>query len=548
MILLRITFSLVLILLINTPRSASTISCRSHSQFTKSINETYFNLISKNENTGVYLIQYSNALNNCKIDTVSVRIYILDGVSKEQCHNLTSDFSMSPSYDKRCHTNDDIYPSIESCNVVNLEYVVNRMFQGCYQISLGLFNENERTKKRCDIPRKHYHWIENNLTEHLIRYPKPIISVEHTTRHTNVSFDFKTPVPNVTFDLEMGSNQDLINVSDNCTEVASTKYQCLLSLQTGNNTIHFTLTNPHCQCHNGVYFPQCRWKKTLVKPKLDSTSSAPVIAAGIDLLSRVLIGITCAMALAVCLILFIFRKRRNLEKKKLRKTWLRSFSRSDSVTKDNIDELSVTGIFLVYARDCEPFMEAMIHLQKYLMRATGLPVYNLFDSNQFNIISRSPYEWVERHIHDPKIRVVLVATRCSQLMYVQLLERIAQPLSANMQNMTCLLYKRPHSMDCMIQHAIKLLSGTVNSASSYQKNFVCQLLNFPNEDLLLQINPYKRYILPGLLSSLLDDMECRQAMNNSTENEKTFIASLNHLSTYVESHPGYLADMLKRTS
>lgn len=365
--------------------------------------------------------------------------------------------------------------------------------------------------------------------------------------YSKILFDFKNSIPNVTFDLEVGPN-DLINVSDNCTEVSSTKVQCLLSLETGENIIQFSFTNPHCQCHSGVYFRQCWWKKHIVKPKLDDTNSAPVTAAGFDLLSRILIGITCAMALAVCLVLFIFRKRRNLEKKRLRKTWFSSFPHIDSVTKDNVDEPSMTGIFLVYARDCEPFMEAMIHLQKYLMRATGLPVYNLFDCSQFNVISHSPYEWVERHIHDPKIRVVLVATRCSQLMYVQLLERIAQPLSADMQNLSCLLYRRPHSMDCMVQHAIKLLSGNVNSASSYQKNFVCQLLNFPNEDLLLQINPYKRYVLPGLLSTLLDDMNCRQAMNNSTENERIFIASLNHLSTYVESHPGYLGDLLQRTS
>ncbi|KAF6203126.1 hypothetical protein GE061_003541 [Apolygus lucorum] len=105
-----------------------------------------------------------------------------------------------------------------------------------------------------------------------------------------------------------------------------------------------------------------------------------------------------------------------------------------------------SSIFLLYARDCDIFMEAMKKFRNLLETSTLLPVHDIWDERRLNDLDMQGDLWALNHLEpeDPDVKVILVATPVSKAIEKFIVKR--NPISDQFPRFDS-LYTEPHSLD-----------------------------------------------------------------------------------------------------
>ncbi|XP_069686458.1 uncharacterized protein [Periplaneta americana] len=151
-------------------------------------------------------------------------------------------------------------------------------------------------------------------------------------------------------------------------------------------------------------------------------------------------------------------------------------------------------ILLLYARDCEPFMDLMVTFRELLKEETKCEVKDCFDPELTEDIARGQVEWLTRQIINPEMKIVLVETECAVFHQQALLKHKKTS------------YTKPKWGDNLFDYGLKVLRDDLQK-STYQKVFVVRINGYTEEKGgMLHLTPYTRYVIPQSLEKLLSSL------------------------------------------
>lgn len=239
-------------------------------------------------------------------------------------------------------------------------------------------------------------------------------------------------------------------------------------------------------------------------------------------------------AIIIALIYFLYRKWRRL----IKRTEENKKTRSPVTVEMDIKSMPVhPQIYLMYSRDCQPFMDVMKIFRSLLKEALKCEVYDCFDPDCFEEMARLGMNWPGKFIANDNIRIVLVETRCAKL-----------HLEAHIEDFK-LAYQDPTAWDDYFMYGLKAVMHNPKY-NSYHKLFIARVHGFTSEeDKLKEITPYTRYDIPDalydLLSSILQQFNMK-VPDDWNHNIHELQEAIKNLENYENSNKNYLDNFLFR--
>ncbi|GFG37445.1 hypothetical protein Cfor_07171 [Coptotermes formosanus] len=282
----------------------------------------------------------------------------------------------------------------------------------------------------------------------------------------------------------------------------SNKPSCRVESDGIKCTIHNVTTGNYCvmvemiddRCERGTVWNNnsyCVYNSEIIKVEPTSPPEAepPPSPAAFD---AILVAVVLAIVLmCVCLLVFFCRRRRR-----------RSL---DSGGTCHVGEVTVPRrprILLLYARDCEPFMNMMVTLRQVLKEVTMCEVYDCFDPVSTEELCQNKTDWLRTHVSSPDVKVVLVENRCAVLQQRALMEHMK------------VIYKDPTWLDDLFLYGLRVLLEDLQT-NVYERVFVVRIHGFTEEDdNLCHITPYTRYVIPQNTEKLLSSLYQESALEH----------------------------------
>ncbi|RZF43200.1 hypothetical protein LSTR_LSTR013880 [Laodelphax striatellus] len=148
-------------------------------------------------------------------------------------------------------------------------------------------------------------------------------------------------------------------------------------------------------------------------------------------------------------------------------------------------------IFLLYARDCQLFMEAMGKL-RMVLSLNGCEVFDVWDPQLIEKIRQDPMRFVQSHVVDVTTTTIVVASECSKF----ICDNYSEAISVH--------YKEPQEFDNLFLYGLKFIIENFK-----KKCFVVRLESQTthvqqSDDIQLSgINILENYMLPLHLEQLI---------------------------------------------
>ncbi|KAF6208572.1 hypothetical protein GE061_017030 [Apolygus lucorum] len=226
---------------------------------------------------------------------------------------------------------------------------------------------------------------------------------------------------------------------------------------------------------------------------------------------------------AVCISLYM-RAKKNL----IRSANTVSTSRDDSPCEKLIESPKV---FLLYPRDCHPFMDAMVEFRNLLERTMDVQVLDIWDNKRREEMDACGETWVLSNLSAENTRVIVMATPISRLF-----ERGI--LSGNKCG-----YLAPDSRDDIFLSALHICIRMTSSHTDQCRKFIVARMNCVgcNENILTSFKPlYTIYTLPVHLDLLLSHIQ----KNSHQRFEGPFRRKAEEFEEYFSTNQSYLKDMI----
>lgn len=197
-------------------------------------------------------------------------------------------------------------------------------------------------------------------------------------------------------------------------------------------------------------------------------------------------------------------------------------------------------VLLLYARDCDVFMNVMAEFRSVLKSSLKCQVFDCWDPVQYERVAQSPTDWVLSLIADRSVRIILVATSCSRLLEMSLLtDKKVQ-------------YRLPDAFDKLFIFALRHLVETT-ILDSYNRIFVVRLDKNAqnNNSSLTYLNPLTVYSLPTHLDKLMLGLHRVNAMEYAVSildlpDVKHFSLCVESFHNFVHENPYYLDFFLEK--
>ncbi|KAJ9591258.1 hypothetical protein L9F63_002191 [Diploptera punctata] len=194
-------------------------------------------------------------------------------------------------------------------------------------------------------------------------------------------------------------------------------------------------------------------------------------------------------------------------------------------------------IYLMYSRDCQPFMNVMKMFRSKLKEFLKCEVLDSFDPDCFEDMSRTGTNWPGKIIAKDNVRIVLVETKCAKL-----------HLEAHLEDFK-IVYGEPTSWDDYFMHGLKAVMHNPKY-NSYHKLFIARIQGFASEeDKLEEITPYIRYDIPEDFYSLLTSISQQFNLTVSSDwkdNIHDLKEAITNLGNCVKDNKDYLDTFLAK--
>lgn len=384
--------------------------------------------------------------------------------------------------------------------------------------------------------------IDNNLTRHY--YENNKVHVECTPREDDVTLHLYLGLPVTYYEVDLSPKKDnktteyfdrTEKVTQNCTIVKWNEVICRLFLPDGCYHLNFQHNAPWAAVLNDQTSPYYNFCKAAPKtPVLSgSTSHALWICGGILL--------ACA---AVVIILIV---QRILKKNEFHKRMLAMWPRQRDIEAPQVLSPSSPYILLLYAREGEHGQRAVSTLKVLLEAVTGGQIVDLYDPEVTATASAAPGAWLRSVLLAPRTRVLLLQSPAAAALCDTRLNTLDLTLQAPLLGRRA-MYRCPHVGDNLLLLALRVLSETVSAHQDYRKYYVATYSTLET-DIIKQLVPYRRYVLPGAVQTLAVDLrahphsaQCAQTppdelLHKYEEAATAFIA-------HVTENPDYLLDEL----
>ncbi|XP_063530344.1 uncharacterized protein LOC134741484 [Cydia strobilella] len=432
------------------------------------------------------------------------------------------------------------------CNITCLSKQFNAVFSSCYKVCSKIIekketNEHGVTNTLVHLMMDTYHRIDNMFTSHqALNTLQPIVQLEKNNRELVATYNLHYIDVSESFGMirkEYKKNSttkeidavDWINIRGNCTPLSeSATVVCHLRCPDAGNCVLLSL----------VY--TASYRNSIDDPSVFeycASSEEREIDPGMDPRVWWAIG---ALVLTLTLLAACWaahsRVLANLRKKVLHE-WVHRYA---SYSVEHPPAVDPGRILLLYARDCEPAMEAVSVLKEMLEEGAPARVYDLFSADCMALYAQAPEEWLCGLLSRPDVRVVLVQTPAAAALY-------AAQVSQDMQMQQPLLgarvqYKKPHYGDVLLQFALRLVRDMAPMQQEYARYYIATVSEL-GDSVLPQVAPYRRYSLPSHALRLLADLRLR-APAAPPARLQALAAAVRDLLDYVRANENYLRDEL----
>ncbi|KAI5745401.1 hypothetical protein M8J76_010736 [Diaphorina citri] len=201
-----------------------------------------------------------------------------------------------------------------------------------------------------------------------------------------------------------------------CTSEMENELVCTIENVTlGNYCVVMQFLDERCQGSETA----CSWHKMFsvsnksVVPLSYSSFSLPFpSSASFSPTILLVFSVLILLAVAATLLVRICHKR-SLTMSRYKHFVLPMSRGGSTVVKSGLGEKK---ILLLYARDCEVVLNA-VQAFKTMLQCTGkCQVYDFWDAEDFNSVARNPLAWINSHLSNEEISIIILNTQVAQLL------------------------------------------------------------------------------------------------------------------------------------
>ncbi|XP_075974211.1 uncharacterized protein LOC142975319 [Anticarsia gemmatalis] len=384
-------------------------------------------------------------------------------------------------------------------------------------------------------------WDKNfliNNTKTLADYKdnKPQV-VYHAPGNDEISLIWNLGVSVKYFTLTLNTKKDNITelVSDagvditrNCSLRGEQRVSCALRLAPGCYRAYFQIQAPWAAIFSELseitygfcYMPQ--------EVRVSGASARVWWACG-----AVLLGAAALVATALA--------RRALRTRNYHKHVLESWRRARECEAPRTVEPRGHNILLLYAREGDHGQQAIAKLKALLQDFTGGQVLDLYSAEVLARAAGAPGAWV-RGALCADTRVLLLQSPAAAALYTTHVSdknlNLQEPLLGRRA-----MYRSPQFGDQLFLLALRLVAETPAAHHDYNKYYLATYSSLET-DILQQVVPFRRYVLPATTPALLRDIAGAPDSELEPALLQDFQESVEQFVLHVKENPDYLMDEL----
>ncbi|XP_073949938.1 uncharacterized protein [Choristoneura fumiferana] len=185
-------------------------------------------------------------------------------------------------------------------------------------------------------------------------------------------------------------------------------------------------------------------------------------------------------------------------------------------------------------------MDAVAVLKDMLEDGAPNRVYDIFDPSCLSLYAACPSEWLRGVLARDDVKVVLLQTPAAAALYGAQQDddtlHLVSPLLGSV-----VQYRRPHFGDALLQLALRLVRDAAHAHPEYTKYYIATISEL-DSDMMPQVAPYRRYVLPAHAPLLLSDLRLRVRTDGDRLDQ--LAPAIRKLQDYVRANENYLRDEL----
>ncbi|KAF6208573.1 hypothetical protein GE061_017031 [Apolygus lucorum] len=199
-------------------------------------------------------------------------------------------------------------------------------------------------------------------------------------------------------------------------------------------------------------------------------------------------------------------------------------------------------ILLLYARDCNVFMEAMDKFRLLLQESTLVPVYDIWDEKRRNELDVQGDLWAMNYLELKNAQVIIVVTPVSRAIERSIIRNQWPPGGS--------LYDEPNSLDEVFVSAFRTCIQLTHTHPERCRKFIVTRLHtigcVENQFISLSEQLCTIYTLPSHLHLVFGHVLDGQwdPQNLSTSDYKTFETKVEELDDFLKLNPAYEETLL----
>ncbi|XP_069668777.1 uncharacterized protein [Periplaneta americana] len=425
----------------------------------------------------------------------------------------------------------------------------NMVYSSCYR--LKVWKDNNSNSTLVSKPR----YISTNLTKNEIldKYQDPILNsyydaaedyFEHRVIGLELTYAHEIHL-NVlicdvnqdcddcdilhTWDMTLNGDEDFVCksgeiIGPSCFAADRNEIQChTKNVDNKSQCLTIGIRNHPCTQKSGIWEEhKCTGDEICSKIAVVEKITKPELSMETDNKDYLVLLLLIVGLVAVCICVLFFTLG-----KTIRRWWIDDQSEPEEKYKPAI----APDILLLYSRDCEKFMKLMTTFRSLLRKALNCKVHDCYDPHLAERLSLGSVEWLDNHIDNKNVKVVVVESDCAMLHYRYL-------------NNACKIeYQDPSCLDGLFLHALQRLKSD-SRKNRYDTVFVVQIDGFSSADhILTSLTSQARYTLPLYLPVLFNVLY-REPDVDCTEEKEAFKRDIADLQEYKEKNKDYLNSLL----
>lgn len=421
-----------------------------------------------------------------------------------------------------------------NCSNICLRKNLDLVYSGCYTIKNLIKFESDAPQLKYSL--KH---VENGLWIENFTKGEALVDARSVLAGVVIKFFFKNiPLTVVTVELCNSTSYNVntcIDIEQHC-EYGTYYLICTVEdLPSGRYTAYLSHEAPWTE---GDIIPN---DKQTTRITFDHESlSSPIAEVLQDSLKRtwllsalgVCVSVCCV---CVCVCVIVTRRGTHTFKGLVAKQWRLRYAEVQKAADAVASPPDTNGILLLYARDCEPFMNAINVLKQILAATATCKVYDLFEASTVCELSVNPAEWLRHCIES--CNIILIETQTAQQLYTNNADELtlSSPLLG-----TAAVYKSAMPGDSYLQYCLRLIRDNAHVSNAYRKFYVARVHNMSSE-VVPAVVPLTRYTLPQHTATLLQQLTSKEA---PPELLLQLERCLHEFTEYVRDNPNYLKDEL----